>query len=204
VVEQPFSLNEPADSTSLGDAKAGEGCYISTTVNNRRYYGVLIDQAALKSASHLYFQDEASSLDVNRRMKALKDQYASEDAESNGAVNGDSKRPALDDLDSDERKRQKIERVDAPGSSALVSTAQSTGTVQKLRYVEGTVATQGYRVLIATYADIQAASEDDPEKEKAIESACVAGGNYVGRYYYQYQVRCGVQKWITFRAKGRC
>jgi [histone H3]-N6,N6-dimethyl-L-lysine4 FAD-dependent demethylase len=100
IVEEPFSLlppsssvnqstyidNEEASSSASHNKKdapisnsnnhkaAGEGCFVSATVQNKRYYGVLIDQASLKAASHLWFEDEASSLDLNRRMKILKSQ----------------------------------------------------------------------------------------------------------------------------------
>ena len=53
----------------------------------------------------------------------------------------------------------------------------------------GRVGSADYRVLLATYADIDAASEDDVEKGKKIEAACKAGGDFVGGYYYQYEVR---------------
>ena len=69
IVEETFSLSVPIDTPAAirGEAGikeedenfAGDGYYISATVqNNRRYYGVLLDQAALKAASLLHFQDE--------------------------------------------------------------------------------------------------------------------------------------------------
>lgn len=200
VVEEPFSLTEPTSTTtdgaavSNGDKKAGEGCYVSATYHNRRYYGMLVDQAALKAASLLHFQDEASGLDLNRRMKALKGQQ-----ESNGFApdvptelnGGDMKRPAMDDVPAgnDKSKRQKTEPTGSSNNSALAVGSRTPQIVQKFRYVEGTATNQGYRLLIATYADIEAAVEDDVEKAKAIEAACGSGGNYVGKYYFQYQVR---------------
>jgi hypothetical protein len=186
-------LNEPSHSTSNGDRKAGEGCYISTTVNNRRYYGVLIDQAALKAASLLYFQDEAGGLDLNRRMRALKEQ----EVPPNGEVAG-NKRLASDDLDDDNRKRQKTEPTSVSSNSALSPGTQSSRAVQKFRYIEGTASSQGYRLLVATYADVHAASEEDPNKVKEIEDACGSGGNFFGRYYYQYEVRLSEVLWFLF------
>jgi hypothetical protein len=52
----------------------------------------------------------------------------------------------------------------------------------------GGQSTLDYRVLVATYADLEAASEDDPEKAEAIEAACQAGGGFMGDYFYQYEV----------------
>jgi hypothetical protein len=189
VVEEPFSLNEPSHSNSNGDRKAGEGCYISATVNNRRYYGVLIDQAALTAASLLHFQDEAGGLDLNRRMRALNEQVEERGVPPpNGIATGD-KRLASDGLDDDNRKRQKSEPTSVVSNSTLSSETKHSQQVQKFRYIEGTTSSQGYRLLVATYADVDAASEEDSDKAKEIETACVAGGNFVGRYYYQYEVR---------------
>ena len=49
----------------------GDGVYVSATASGKRLYGVLVEQAALKEASMLYFQDQAESLELNRRMKVL-------------------------------------------------------------------------------------------------------------------------------------
>ena len=57
-----------------GAAKVGEGCYVTATVNNKRYYGLLVEKDALKAASLMHYQDEAAGLDLNRRMKVLSDQ----------------------------------------------------------------------------------------------------------------------------------
>jgi hypothetical protein len=189
VVEEPFSLNDPSNSNSNGERKAGEGCYISATVNNRRYYGVLIDQAALTAASLLHFQDEAGGLDLNRRMRALNEQVEEQGIPlPNGTAAGD-KRLASDGLGNENRKRQKSEPTSVASNSALSPETKHSQQVQKFRYIEGTTSSQGYRLLVATYADVDAASEEDPDKAKEIEAACVAGGNFVGRYYYQYEVR---------------
>ena len=78
VVEETFSTLTPTPIQAQNDtsdaSKAGDGCYISATVQNKRYYGVLIDQKSLKEASEWWFKDEASSLDLNRRMKILRSQ----------------------------------------------------------------------------------------------------------------------------------
>ena len=65
VVEESFNLLDSQE-------KVGEGVYVSaTTSNKKRYYGVLVDQPALKEASTMWFQDQADSLELNRRMRVL-------------------------------------------------------------------------------------------------------------------------------------
>ena len=58
----------------------GNGHYISTELNNKRYYGVLISQDSLKNANDLHFQDEGFSLDLNRRMEALRTRHGAKDS----------------------------------------------------------------------------------------------------------------------------
>jgi monoamine oxidase len=70
VVEETFPFHNELDCGS--QEKAGEGFYVSaTTSSNKRYYGVLIDQPALKVASSLYFKYQNDSLKLNERMKLL-------------------------------------------------------------------------------------------------------------------------------------
>jgi hypothetical protein len=201
LVEDTFQLKLPEHvaASSEQDRKASEGCYISTTVHNRRYYGVLIDQTSLKRASLLYFQDEASGLDLNRKMEYL---IRKQHLESGGDLSllGDLKRSAEDDVDSEHPfKKPRLSSFAVPdsveSSSKAASWMESTDEsqlrqIQKFRYVMPDTAKAksepGYRLLLATYADADAAAEDDPEKVVAIESAC---GNFVGDYYYQYEVR---------------
>ena len=191
MVEEPFVFRQPGD--QIEEKKVGEGCYVSATVHNRRYYGVLIDQAALQAASLLYFQDEASGLDLNRRMKSLKQQQDELGVEVNGA-NSERKRPPSPETGSDSRKRPKGDLPDATASRSLPSVAVSSPPqqVQKFRYIDsssnGGSLVPGYRLLLATYADVDAAAEDDPKKASEIEAACESGGNFVGQYYYQYEV----------------
>ena len=228
VVEEPFTLFKPAGGAGGGDSEedrqAGDGCYVSATVHNRRYYGLLVDQEALKSASLLWFQEEAGSLDLNRRMKMLRGETPIEADQTNGAhkANGmpadeAKKRPSTADVASS-AKRPKLQEggggEDEPVPMA-VSSAPALSTdlvqatskveeqkpvatshqrqVQKFRYVEPQNISNskdlGYRILLATFADIGAAAEDDAEKRKQIENACEAGGGFVGKYYYQYEVR---------------
>ena len=81
-VEEAWSFrnNNPNNSTatavgnnpsSQDNNKVGEACYIAATVQNRRFYGVLVEQEALQTASVLHWQDEAVGLELNRRMRAL-------------------------------------------------------------------------------------------------------------------------------------
>jgi hypothetical protein len=223
VVEEPFSLFKPSSFSggdSEDDRKAGDGCYVSALVQNRRYYGLLVDQEALKNASLLWFQEEAASLDLNRRMKMLRSEASCDGLgrtsgipPTNGSKDGNDegkKRAPTYDQEGD-AKRIKLDSAAEPLPMAVPSAASAVPDqagssvspqtpvasahkrqVQKFRYVEPkemeNSKDQGYRVLLATFADIAAASEDDPEKGKLIEDACQAGGGFVGNYYYQYEV----------------
>jgi len=198
-VDKPFELHLPDHAVEGGEHKAGEGCYVSTTIHNRRYYGVLIDQAALKAASMLHFQNEAAGLDLNRKMEKLKLQQKFEQdespedrkrpAETNEATDQDNKRMRLGD---DAEKTESEEHA----HDAIFTFPRIGGrSVQKFRFVDPapahgkTPAAPGYRVLLATYADAAAAAEDDPEKARLIEDACRAGGGFVGpHYFFQYEV----------------
>ena len=168
-----------------GSNHVGDGCYVSATVHNNRYYGVLVEQSVLKTASLLHFQDEASSLDLNRRMKMLQDTSSQAINAEEGAE--DRKRPAEpSNVESEpDLKRVKLESESLNGALAKPAVPR---TIQKFRYVDGTGDLPGYRILLATYASVEAASEDDSEKEKKIEEACQAGGGFIGQYYFQYEV----------------
>ena len=167
-----------------------------------------MEQSALKAASILHFQNEASSLDLNRRMKMLQESQANsneddtqaepaegndedrrrsaeeEDSQAKCAMDTeeDRKRPAETAEDEPSLKRLKV--TDAPTEKARETVLQ---TIQKFRYVDGEGSLPGYRILLATYANVQAASEDDAEKEQQIEKVCQEGGGFVGSYYYQYE-----------------
>jgi len=217
-VEGPFVLNRPhpageggdsanidgaADTSTTTDSDdgAGEGCYVTATVNNRRYYGVLIDQNALKAASLLHFQNQARGLDLNRRMKVLGGSQRGEgtdtDADTNGQSEDPRKRPASRSpilKGHSNRPRANVVPPDTVQSSSTAVTVSSTPParqVQKFRYEDHGIH-GGFRVLLATYADVDAASEDDLSERKRIEAACRAGGDYVGKYYYQYEVQCSI------------
>lgn len=201
-MEETFQLDLPdhVPVRSEEDRKAGEGCYVSATVHNRRYYGVLIDQASLQAASMLYFQDEASALDLNRKMEFLKEQLPQDDAlvDDADSSSGGIKRPSVSDILHHQNKRQRLDIIpDVTGNYSSDFFPRNTGNarpVQKFRYVRqvenGGQSLPGYRLLLATYADVAAAAEDDPERSRKIESACQSGGNYVGNFFYQYEVRC--------------
>lgn len=185
------------------DRHVGEGGYISTTLHNRRYYGVLIDQAALKAASMLYFQEAAAAQELHRKMLVL-------------AKQEDHKRPSDTDW-SDRAKRPRLDNVpDTTGSTSIpnrqlslhskIASASSPSSpsqvVQKYRWVAANDSAGEHRVLLASYMDVAAAAEDDPELHHAIDMACRSGGNFVGPYYYQYEVRkrlvhCCVHRMIT-------
>ena len=203
-----FQLPDHVAVSSDEDRKVGEGCYVSATVHNRRYYGVLIDQESLRAASMLYFQDEASGLELNHKMEQL---YR---LKTRGDVNIpiNNKRTA-DDAGMDESdcstKRTRLNIVpDGPVSSESLNSMKQMKSiqqmvddthcaVQKFRFVlsgndhndRKGPGTSGRRMLLATYVDTSAAAGDDPDRKMLIESACLSGGNFVGEYYYQYEVR---------------
>lgn len=216
IVEEPFNLFKPSGGAGGGgseeDRKAGDGCYVSATVHNRRYYGLLVDQEALKNASLLWFQEEAATLDLNRRMKMLHSEVPSEEESASGGADGDKKRPGTtNDTPGGELSAKRI-KLEHGGSSAATPDAISSNVtttaggsdanqpaslghqrqVQKFRYAQPKDKKNdkdlGYRYLLATFADVGAASEDDPEKARQLEEACQAGGGYVGKYYYQYEI----------------
>ena len=128
-MEETFSLSLPANTpdnlrSELGvkqnEDLVGDGCYVSATVHNKRYYGVLVEQAALKAASLLHFQDEASSLDLNRRMKMLLDSANEKgvNRDSEPKLPDDTPISATDDAD-DERKRPAEASVEEPNSKRV-------------------------------------------------------------------------------------
>jgi hypothetical protein len=133
-----------------------------------------------------------------------------ESAQINGHVddsNGDRKRPADNNFQSDEsRKRQRQDAAPDKVESGPWAVSASR-PVQKFRFV-GPVKNEarpalGYRVLLATYADVSAAAEDDSEKMKLIDKACQSGGGFVGDYYYQYEVRSFVVVSASLSSKNR-
>jgi hypothetical protein len=230
-VEESFSLSLPGNTPATlrselvgnqNTAVAGEGCYVSATVHNNRYYGVLVEQSALKAASLLHFQDEANSLDLNRRMKMLQESQvqneiggdtvgtadatdsALEDNQANGegnhvnelaatseaassdVPNEDRKRPAETTAQEEEPTLKRVKQEE-PVTTTAKETRLDIRAIQKFRFVDGDTKIPGYRILLATYANAEAASEDDTEKAQRIEGVCQAGGGFVEKYYYQYE-----------------
>jgi hypothetical protein len=154
-----FQFDEPN-----GEQGIGEGAYITAEINSRRYYCVLIDQDTLRAASILHLQDEASGLDLNKRMEAL---FSQKQASA-----------PLDTKSDRQPKRRKVQTGDG-----------DLREVEKFRYVEGSPQTQGFRILLATYIGVEAAAEGSAKSVSSIKAACDQGGDFVGDYYYQYQVR---------------
>ena len=246
----------------------GDGVYVSaTTAGNKRYYGLLIDQPALKEATSLWLQDQADSLELNKRIRVLQqNQAVTVSSEGNGIedrsadrVNGSKSIPATDE----ETHSKGIEPQNgqtilgefsetlsgAPLQTALSTSGASEGgslqhhtthgdasrmrpfdqpneypaakevrvedqeakrgtaipkqntteifwnndrPVQKFKYVNVKQTDDpGYRVLVATFVNVEEASSGDLQLAKDIQRACEEGGNYLpgdSRYYYQYEV----------------
>lgn len=139
---------------------------MSTTINRKRYYGVLIPQEALKQASDIFFQDEALSLEINKRMAFLQQKQTSIKNEQ------------------DSRKGKKHDC----GNQVSNQNFDETQQVQKFKYCHETKNTSGYRVILATFANILEASNGDHTLFEKIKVACDEGGNWVGEHYYQYEV----------------
>jgi hypothetical protein len=186
IVEEPFALNEPMN---RGAAKVGEGCYVTATVNNKRYYGLLVEKDALKCASLMHYQDEAAGLDLNRRMKVLCDQQEDRKLPANSAGPIPSAQP---------------DPVSTKSAFLPTNTADAKADlqVQKFRYIDqssdSSQLVPGYRLLLATYANVEAAAEDNVHLISRILLACQAGGNFVGDYYYRYEVRPTITDQMTF------
>jgi hypothetical protein len=205
VIRETFQFDQPKMNAGVQESSAiGEGAYIAAEINSRRYYGVLIDQDSLRAASILHLQDEASGLELNERMESLlgnKKQAAATAAVAPPGTTSTAStaRPS---------KRSKMQPPTAAATAVAETAPTATGYlrgVQKFRYVPGSSCfvaadntksptncqtTPGYRILLATYCDIEAAAEtSDQNMAAAIQTACERGGDFVGDYYYQYQVR---------------
>jgi hypothetical protein len=168
-VEESFSIYHPdsncdvVNETFHAGAESqsnivGEGCYISTTFKNKRFYGVLIEQSALQDGTVNFFHDQSDSLAINERMLRFRRDLRPEDMAPEG-------------LGRYVHPNQTKEKV-----------------IQKFAYVQPNSSQNGYRVLLATYANAQAAAEDNEDKILQIVSACEHGGDWVGKHYYKYEV----------------
>ena len=133
-------------------AAAGEGCYISTTIHNKRYYGVLISQDSLKEASELHFMEEAKSLNLNRRMVDLRDVHGSVH-DNNGDGNGDG-----NGNDNNGGVGGTMGNTVGENQNQKQGQGQKQRQVQKFKYVDATKKTTGYRVILATYANLEEAA----------------------------------------------
>ena len=118
---------------------AGDGCYVSSTINNRRYYGILIDQPTLLRASELHFMQEAASIDLNRKMRVLyfnkKNKLDKQDTKINHvhSSNLGSKKDHNHTDDENLRKKQKTSnQISDPIpeiSSSSILSEEKTGTL---------------------------------------------------------------------------
>jgi hypothetical protein len=199
LVEETFPLQLPPHVAVRADEErhVGEGAYVSTTLHNRRYYGVLIDQASLKAASMLYFQEEAAGTELNRKMamawKRQKQIGKLGDDDVDDASDSKKRLFETEEMQSSCGKRPRLDGTvpDVAGSMVHRKGADLSAprAVQKFRFVATNDTTGGYRLLLATYVDVAAAAEDDPELHHSIELACRSGGNFVGPYFYQFEVR---------------
>ena len=76
--------------------------------------------------------------------------------------------------------------------------------VQKFKYVYPTKKTLGYRVILATYANVLEAAGEDEDLLKRMKAACDEGGNWVGKLYYQYEVITRTHTWSRWRISWAC
>jgi len=195
MVDEPFTFSRPRNNKDgkvedIDEDAVGEGCYISVTIGARKFFGILVEHSAMLEATNIYFESEVSSLEINRKMRNLKDQQQLDLDYDN--VNETSFKKART---GDECKGSAImdSSVEIVGDYDLSKRRSDKKQVQKFQYVTsrsvGESDGPGYRDLVATYADPSAASEDDAEKEFRIEEACENDGNFVGDFYYQYEIK---------------
>jgi len=192
--------NGGASALSGGAAAAsGDGCYVSALIHNRRYYGVLFDQEALKAATKQHFTNEANSLELNNRMQSLASVRILDTTSE-----GDADDNTITEAPEPDAKRQRTDVSDSgKNSSESIVLEDDNKSVEKLRLIEpkGSSAHntngQPYRELVATYASISAASEDDKERALLIQDACRSGGGWVGKYYYHYEDFRGIMDGVT-------
>lgn len=191
--------NNGGASVSSGGAAAasGDGCYVSALIHNRRYYGVLFDQEALKAATKQHFTNEANSLELNNRMQSLASVNKTLDTTSEGGADDNTTTEAQEP----DAKRQRTDVSDSgKDSSERIVLEDDNKSVEKLRLIEpkgSSTNGQPYRELVATYASISAASDDDKERALLIQDACRSGGGWVGKYYYHFEDSRGIMDGVT-------
>lgn len=262
-VDSSSSTNNKTDKT---DDKVGEACYITATMQNRRYHGVLVEQEALQAASVCHWREQAVGSELHRRMRALQPSrqerqpqqqtttttgdrddgrtmptaddrrpstvHPTEGSPAAGLDGTHASHPASSDIvvapdtvvttemtaaaaptpatsgrgvvvdvnpPSSNASRKRPREHDDDDVTAETDDNQATTTtidgspvsvtsrrsVQKFAYDAG----GDHRTLLATFVDVPAAAEDDPRRRVAVRTACDIGGDFVGRYYYQYEVR---------------
>lgn len=252
IVEEPFNLSSQKNL----HGKVGEGVYVSATAaGNKRYYGVLIDQPALKEATSLWLEDQSDSLELNKRIRALQHQakdvykhtsaddsvnHEEEDEAAARSNNSKGNEHAMNLLANDSQvaldmgnSAETIMSQSTPATATTSSSAnvvdaglgkrfmdQATGStlakkakiegagtkqhggecsfgsnerpVQKFKYAyESKMDAPGYRILVATFANVEEAANGNLEVAKSIYKACEEGGNCLpgcSTYYYQYEV----------------
>jgi len=184
-VEETFSMYGPNQEHDQEQSPAGEGCYISASYKSKRFYGLLIEESALKDGTFNYFQDQSDSVSVNERMRLLMNHNKLEEGKPRDDqkinADGNHKNQLLEETNGGNKKNHN-------GSHDVQLSKDRT--IQKFKYIPADKGKgiDGYRILLATYANALAASEDDYEKARQILDACECGGNFVGNhYYYQYE-----------------
>lgn len=199
-VEKAWSFGQPPQQADA-PVKVGEAAYIAATIQNKRYHGILVESQALQAASLLHSQDQAQGLELNRRMQALQPHSSSEILPPSNDIQVDPSSdetiveatPSSDTTDPSSRKRP---RNDESKEAEDRTTATTTTTeqaappdrpIQKFVYEAATK----LRRLVATFGNVAVAADGtDGALPTSIREACQNGGGFVGRYYYQYEVRC--------------
>jgi len=189
IIEEPLTFSVPNDDNT---DQAGEGCYVSCTMHGRRYYGILIEQSVLKKATDVYFKSEASSLDLNRRMMSLKNKKSGEPPTKRvkKEVNSDGK--DVGSVTDHNLSSSSLTKVISGTKNCKSGRVLVTRRVEKYRHVDPIDDADelggGYRILSGCFLDLDAASEGNIEKGNLILEACESGGNFVGDYFYQYEL----------------
>ena len=188
-----IGVSTALDNANTRNTSAGEACYITATVQNRRYYGLLVERQALTQASALYWQEQSAGLELNRRMLALQ-QAALQTSQRDTLPRQAELPPPMKQprLEAPPVARPTPHNPPNPPVSASNQTANNmipeiTDTdhrpVQKFTYD----AERDVRTLWATYANIAAAATEQANAAD-IRQACDSGGGFVGpNYYYQYE-----------------
>ena len=224
-VEEAWSFRQASNSNTTSDNKTttdkvGEACYVAATVQNRRYYGVLVEQDALQAPSVLHWQDEATGLELNRRMRALQQARAVEEGTNYSTLLKSEEetklKPEEIQMKTEETQTNSDDKMvtdesspadttdDAPEDTPMQDTAADEGAMSRKRPRPDDLPTDrravqkfvyhadaDYRTLLATYVNVAAAAMDTVVDATDIQTACDHGGGFVGTYYYQFEVSVG-------------